>query len=373
LKIIHVSTPVSWRGGEQQLAYLVKALNDGHTNIIMCPEGSVMQDYCQKNELLFESFATRGFLNISAARFLKTLCQKHNADIIHCHDSHAHSIAVTAATLFLVKVPVVVHRRVDFPVSPGFISRYKYNHPQIKAYICVSQAILELLVPSLRHPEKAVVIHSSIDMARFTQDKSDRKLLRSELGLDDNHLLIGNTSALAPHKDHPSFIRMADILHRRFPQMRFVIIGDGPSRSEVEKLIETHKLMDIVILAGFRNNIAQLLPGLDVFVMSSRTEGLGTSILDAFASDVPVVVTAAGGIPELVDNEVTGILCEIGNSEQLAEAVVRIIEDASLRESLVTEAAKKAAQFDFRSMANKTRIVYEKILSEVDHSKPKTK
>jgi glycosyltransferase involved in cell wall biosynthesis len=107
--------------------------------------------------------------------------------------------------------------------------------------------------------------------------------------------------------------------------------------------------------------------------MSSRTEGLGTSILDAFASGVPVVATAAGGIPELVDNEVTGILCEVGNQEQLAGAVVRIVEDASLRESLVQHAAKKAAMFDYRTMADKTRAVYEKILQKADNPKTHTK
>lgn len=373
LKIIHVSTPVSWRGGEQQLAYLAQALEGKHNQLIMCPKGSELEAFCHKHRLNCHTFAARGLFNLAAARLLKTLCRLQSADIVHCHDSHAHSIAVTAAVVFSNKTPVVVHRRVDFPVSTGFFSRYKYNHPQIKAFICVSKAILDLLVPSLLHPEKAVVIHSSIDMARFGRDMSGRLSFRAGLGLNDSHILVGNTSALAPHKDHPTFIRMAKILCSRFPQMRFVIIGDGPSRPEVEQLIETNNLKNIVFLAGFRNNIAQILPGLDVFVMSSRTEGLGTSILDAFASGVPVVATAAGGIPELVDNEVTGILCEVGNQEQLAGAVVRIVEDASLRESLVQHAAKKAAMFDYRTMADKTRAVYEKILQKADNPKTHTK
>lgn len=363
MKIIHVSTPVSWRGGEQQLAYLAKALHGKHKQLIICPEGSEMEAFCQKHQLNCQTYTTRGLLNLSAARLLYKMCKLHSADIVHCHDSHAHSIAVMAAVAYSNRTPVVVHRRVDFPVSGSLFSNYKYNHPQIKAYICVSRAIREILAPSLRQPEKAVCIYSSIDLERFSGNGNRKGLLRAEFGLKNSNILIGNTSALAPHKDHPTFLNMAKILHQRFPQMRFVIMGEGPLRLETEHLIEALGLREVVFLAGFRNNIPDLLPDLDVFVMSSRTEGLGTSIIDAFASGIPVVTTAAGGIPELVEDHKTGLLCEIGNPQQLAEAVIHILDSESLRNLLVQNARTKAASFDYRIMAEKTQEVYHKICS----------
>lgn len=331
----------------------------------MCPGGSELEAFCHKHQLSCQTYTARGLFNLAAARLLKKLCRQHAAEIVHCHDSHAHSIAVTAASVFSNNTPVVVHRRVDFPVSGSFLSHFKYNHPRIKAYICVSGAILEMLVPVLKQPEKAICIYSSIDPERFSDNQKSRGVLRSELGLNDNHILIGNTSALAPHKDHPTFLKMAQILHQRFPQMRFVIMGEGSSRPGIENLIEALGLREVVFLTGFRNNIPALLPDLDVFVMSSRTEGLGTSIIDAFASGIPVVTTAAGGIPELVEDQKTGLLCEVGNPHQLTAAVIRILNDAPLRDSLVMNAKEKAASFDFRIMAEKTLMVYQKVYSGI--------
>ncbi len=232
----------------------------------------------------------------------------------------------------------------------------------VRQYICVSEAIRKILNSSLNQPEKSVCIHSSIDLSRFTEMTKNRRVLRDELGLKDTDILIGNTSALAPHKDHFTFIRTAALLIEKHTAMRFVIIGDGPMRNEVQSEIDRNGLADIIFLAGFRTNVPELLPGLDIFLMTSKTEGLGTSILDAFAAGIPVVSTRAGGIPELVEDGLTGLLADVGDHESLAQAVERLLNDQNLRNSIVKAAGAFVAESGFREMGQKTMNIYTQIL-----------
>jgi len=353
---------LSWRGGEQQLAYLIKANRNACENIVFCPENSMLHQYCSNEGIHCKTYSRRGILFIRAAYSLFLLTKRLQVSIIHCHDSHAHTMAIIAATLFGNKVPVVVHRRVDFAVKPGTFSGFKYNHPMVRQYICVSEAIRKILNSSLNQPEKSVCIHSSIDLSRFTEMTKNRRVLRDELGLKDTDILIGNTSALAPHKDHFTFIRTAALLIEKHTAMRFVIIGDGPMRNEVQSEIDRNGLADIIFLAGFRTNVPELLPGLDIFLMTSKTEGLGTSILDAFAAGIPVVSTRAGGIPELVEDGLTGLLADVGDHESLAQAVERLLNDQNLRNSIVKAAGAFVAESGFREMGQKTMNIYTQIL-----------
>jgi L-malate glycosyltransferase len=344
------------------LAYLIKANRNACENVVFCPENSMLHKYCIIEGLRCETYTRRGIFFVRAAYSLFQLSKRLQVSLIHCHDSHAHTMAIIAATLFGNKIPLVVHRRVDFPVKPGIFSSFKYNHPLVRQFICVSEAIRTILNASLKQAGKSVCIHSSIDLSRFSEVKNKRHILRAELGLKDNEMLIGNTSALAPHKDHFTFIRTATLLRKKFTSMRFVIIGDGPLHKEVQDEIDRNGLTDIIFLAGFRNNVPELLPGLDVFLMTSKTEGLGTSILDAFASGIPVVSTRAGGIPELVEDGLTGLLTDVGDHESLSLAVEQLLNDHDLRNRLIKAAETFVAGFGIREMGQKTMNVYTQIL-----------
>jgi glycosyltransferase involved in cell wall biosynthesis len=105
------------------------------------------------------------------------------------------------------------------------------------------------------------------------------------------------------------------------------------------------------------------MKSLDLFLITSKTEGLGTIVLEAFAGKVPVVATAAGGIPELVEHEVTGLLSPVGDDVSLSHAVIRVLRDAGLRETLTAAAARKAESFSFRMTAMKTLDVYREVAS----------
>jgi len=361
MTILHVSTPADWRGGEQQVAYLAIALQSmGIAQVVLCPQGSVLAARMMEASVPVSTFDKRGFMDMLVAQKIFRLSKGKSFDIIHCHDSHAHSAAVVAAVHYGVKSPVIVSRRVDFPVSTNPLSRWKYNHPSVSRIICVSQAIRDITAPAIRDVSKLAVVHSGIDLHKYEQPKGKRKLVH-ELGLSDSSKIVGNLSALADHKDYPTFIRTAEKVIHADPSIHFIIAGKGHEEKRIKKMIHDLKLNTNVHMLGFRDDIVDVMQSLDAFLITSATEGLGTIVLEAFAAGVPVVATRAGGIPEMVEDGVTGLLAPIGDAEALAEATLRILNQPELGKQLAHNASQKVKAFSYQATAEKTLGIYRNL------------
>jgi glycosyltransferase involved in cell wall biosynthesis len=282
------------------------------------------------------------------------------ADIVHVHDSHAHTFAWLAAQYFGMQTPIVVSRRVDFPVKNKRTSHLKYNHPSVKAIICVSEKIKEITAPAIQNQEVLKVVYSGIDLKRFPYSNTD--ILHREFHLPEDQLIIGNIAAIAPHKDYFTFVDTVALLVKTGLNARYFIIGgDGGEQGMVERHIQEKGLGDHIILTGFRTDIPQIFPELDVLLFTSKTEGLGTTVLDAFACGVPVVATRGGGIPEMVEHEATGLLADVGDAEGLAREVTRLVQNDRLRQQLVTQGAIRLIQFTKNATARKTFNIYQSL------------
>ncbi len=362
IRILHVGTARSWRGGEQQLAYLLKGIPPGDiSQEVFCPTDSALAEYCRKQGLNCTTARHRGPLDLSFARKLAGKCRSGNISLLHCHDSHALSAAVLAATVFSSSTPVIASRRVDFPIGKNRLSRFKYNYRRVLKVICVSEEIQRIIAPAIRRQDRLITIHSGIDVDRFASPAAGT--LRREHNIAAGAPLIGNIAALAPHKDYFTFIDTACRVHEQIPEARFVLIGEGALRKQLEEYVLAKGMKDICCFCGFRRDIPAILPELDVFLTSSRTEGLGTSILDAFASRVPVVATAAGGIPEVVRHEVNGLLAPPGDAAKLAMLVLRVLQDSELRSRLVESAFASLARFRYQATAERTASVYRECIA----------
>ena len=363
MNILHVSTARTWRGGEQQLAYLVTELEKGGANIhVFCARSSAMESFCRAQGISCTTFHKRFSFDPFAARQLRNLCRDLGFDLVHAHDSHAHTLVVLAASFWGNRIPAVVSRRVDFPVR-GSRSLRKYNHPVVRRIICVSGAIRDVMKPAVHDAERLVVVHSGVDTEKFPSHPDGR--LRRELEIPENLPIIANVAALAPHKDYPAFVATVELLVRSGVNAQFVIVGgDGGEGDRVKELIRLKQLEDRILFTGFRDDVPEILPEIDCLLFTSRTEGLGTTLLDAFAAGVPVVATAAGGIPELVRHEQTGLLAPVGDADALADCVVRMLEDDALRADLVTAARRYVEEFTKERTAEKTLDVYRQVLAE---------
>ncbi|MDA0972129.1 MAG: glycosyltransferase [Bacteroidetes bacterium] len=360
MKVLHVSSEASWRGGEQQMAYLIsESIKAGVEIRVLLRTGSAFEDWAKKERVSYEAISFAFTARISEARKLKRLSE--GVDLIHVHSGKSHDLLVMSYLLG-AKTPSILSRRVDFPPKGNLWSRYKYRHPLIKKVLCVSEAIRAMVIPILKTPEQAITVHSGVDLSRY--EGLERKgVLRTELGLGAQQKLIGIVAALAPHKDLFTFISSCSTLKKEGLNARYVIIGEGDLRKQLEAYANEMGLKDELTFLGFRKDALTLIPDLDVFLITSKTEGLGTSIIDAMASGVPVVATAAGGIPELVKHGETGIICPVGNVKALADGVKRMLSSKEEREGMIKGAKAHIQSFSYQHTAETTLKVYEEVLS----------
>lgn len=363
--VVHVSSPRSWRGGEQQLVYLAEGLRArGVDQRVVCPPDAELARVCRARGLRLDAVPRRISVDPWFARGVARAARDAGAALVHAHDPHALTAAALAAALFGLRAPVVVHRRVDFPLGRGRFSRWKYDHAAVRRIVCVSRAIAAIVRPDVREPEARLrVVHDGVDAARFAQARPDGRLRRA-LGVAPGVPLVGNVAALAGHKDHFTFVDAAERLLASGRAVRFVAIGDGPLRDDIAAYVRARGLEGAVTLAGFRDDVPSILPELDVLLFTSKEEGLGSSILDAYLCGVPVVATAAGGVPEIVEDGVTGLLSPIRDAPALAANVARVLGDAALRARLVEGGRRRAAELSVGAMTEATLAVYREAVAE---------
>ena len=363
LSVMHLSSEKGWRGGEQQIAYLIGELNSlGVNNHVVCRAGSAFHEYCIKKSIPHTSRPFTNSYEVSSAIAIKKLCQKLSIDIVHMHSSRGHSIGFISS-LFGNSSKLILSRRVDFPVKGNWFSRWKYNHPNIERIVCVSDKIREVMLPSIKNSSVLHVVHSGVDIGRFEQQGN---ILREEYTLSHATKIVANISALADHKDYFTFLNsVLEFKKNGIENIKFFIIGDGELRSPIEQYIEAHGLTDDVIMTGFRTDINQIFHEIDVFLMTSKEEGLGTTVLDAFANKVPVVATAGGGIPEMVKHEQTGLLYSVGDAQGLASGVRRVLDDSKFASQLTSNAHHLLSEkFTKERTASKTLDIYQGVVSD---------
>jgi glycosyltransferase involved in cell wall biosynthesis len=183
-------------------------------------------------------------------------------------------------------------------------------------------------------PSKTVVIYNGVDEERFSHF-NNVSTARVELGIESNDPVLGSVSSLTPHKGHIYMFQAAPKILESFPSTKFLFVGDGNLREELEGQVKILNISSNVIFTGIRKNIPELLNLMDIFVLpSSSREGLGISIIEAMAVEKPVVATNIGGIPEVVQDGKTGILVPPQNSEALAGAIIELLNDSGKAEKM---------------------------------------
>jgi glycosyltransferase involved in cell wall biosynthesis len=221
--------------------------------------------------------------------------------------------------------------------------------------IAVSQAVASVLEQDGIPPERIRVVHSGIALEIALAAKPLG--IRARLGLPPDAGIAASVGSLEPEKDHPTLFRAAKILEARHPQLHWVVAGAGREQPALERLREDLGLHHRVHLLGQVDEPMGLIVDANVFVMSSRDEGLGTSVLDAMALGTPVASTSAGGVPEMLTDG-SGLLVSPGDSRALAGAVSQILDDSALRRSLIENAWTAVRRFSADRMAGEVRNVY---------------
>lgn len=360
MNVLHLDEQRGWRGGEQQASWLIQGLarHGHHITIVGRPGEAFISDTHGDAVERRIPLALRNEFDLLSARKLAKCIKTFAIDIVHAHTSHAHMLACLGR-MMAGTGKVVVSRRVSFEPKKTRLNRWKYGLPD--RFLSVSKKVDEVLADYGLPETQRRVVHSSLNSERINV----AAISREEIDVPQEATLLLSAGALVGHKDHKTLLSAMPDVIQKYPDVRLLIAGEGELRVPIERQIDELGLADSVTLLGQRSDVPALMRASDVYVSSSWSEGLGTSVLESLACETPTVATVAGGVPEMVIDGETGYLVENRNPKVLAEAILKSLGDR--------EAAKRMAQrgrehvestFGVERMVEGTLRAYEELLAE---------
>jgi glycosyltransferase involved in cell wall biosynthesis len=307
---------------------------------------------------------------------LLRLMRQERYDVVHTYNATPSFLGRIAARL--VGVPVILHHQAGWTVTEfsPLLQRVLYTPLEYLATlastrgICVSHAIAqEARKLHIAPQHKLVVVCNGIDPAPFiaaTQNGA-RGTFRRELGIPNDHLLIGNTGRLAPQKDNQSLIQAIAGLRSILTDVPFALVlaGDGPEQKKMEDLVGSLGLTEQVRFLGFYSDIPAFLAGIDIFVSPSFREGMSISLLEAMAAARPIVTTSIPPNAELIEHEATGLLVSPKAPEEISKAIIRYVQDPDLAQRCAAAARQCVSeQYVIDRMFQETLSLYINLQQE---------
>ncbi len=364
---LHIDTARTWRGGQNQVLLTVNGLREigQRAALVAHPDGELRRRVAEGLELI--PLAPLTEMDLSAGWRLSRLLKRLQPDVIHAHDPHGVAVAALARSMATgstgsagARPPAIIaSRRVDFHLKGNSLSRWKYR--QVDCFVAASEAIRRMLLQDGVPADQAITVHEGIDMAHV--QAAPPVNLHETFFLPHRAPVVGNVAALVPHKGQRYLVDAAHLVVQAVPDARFVILGEGELRDHVERQVRDHHLEKHVLLPGFRTDVLGCIKSFDLFAMSSITEGLGTSLLDAMACSRAVVATEAGGIPEVVDPGVTGLLVPPRDPQRMAEAIIALLQDDTRRRQMGEAGfARVSERFTVERMVAETAAVYARVV-----------
>lgn len=361
---LHIDTARTWRGGQNQVLLTVNGLRAmGHRAALVAhPGGELRRRADEGLELI--PIAPRTEMDLTAAWRLARVIKRLEPDVVHAHDPHGVAMASLALSLGSGGSPagrapaLIASRRVDFHLKSNSFSRWK--HRQVDCFIAASEAIRQMLIADGVPEARTVTVHEGIDVEHVAAVPPVN--VHEAFFLPHHAPVVGNVAALVPHKGQRHLIDAAHLVVQKLPDARFVILGEGELREHLERLVREHHLEKHVLLPGFRADVLGCIKAFDLFAMSSVTEGLGTSLLDAMACEKAIVATTAGGIPEVVEDEVNGLLVEPRDHQAMADAILALLSDEPRRRAMAAAGyARVRERFTVERMVAQTAGVYARV------------
>ena len=346
-RILHVDSGRSWRGGQRQVFLLATGLRDrGYRTLVVAPTGSPLIHRSERAGLPTYRLTLRGEWDLGSARELRAVAKEWKADVVHSHDARSHSIA-RIALIGKRKTRLVVTRRVAF--APRQV-RLKYRHG-IDAFIAISNAVKAAMVKAGVPSRMIEVVYSGVPAPQAKRPRNWRR----ERGWPVSSVVCGIVGAMTNEKG----IDLISGIARKLPgevfrRTRLVLLGGKGKPGSTVAGVEG-------VDAGFVEEVHDAMAGLDVLWHPARSEGLGTSVIDAMALGVPPVAFAVGGLPEVIEDGKSGILVAPGDTAAFARAVSAVIMDDGLRAFLAEGARLRARDFDAKKMIERTAEVYHRV------------
>ncbi|MFZ5652159.1 MAG: glycosyltransferase family 4 protein [Bacillota bacterium] len=373
IRVMHVVRPSDGGIKNHILTLIGRSSREVFHHMVACPPGVTADAFSGRGIPTFLLPLKDGISLSSDMTAVKNLAyhfRENRVDIAHCHGFKAGLVGRLAA--LLAGVPAVVmtlHNSIVFSSRGSLWKNTIYTKGErilsclTDRYIAVSGDLAgEITARSRVSPGKVTVIYNGINGYHFGFPP-DRRYLERTTGIPAGHKVVGTVARLAPQKAVGDFIKAASILSR-LEGVSFLVVGDGPLREELERESRELSLSGRLFFAGERRDVDRIMPCLDVFVLTSLSEGLPLALLEAMGSGCPVVATRVGGVPEVVSDGVSGLLLEPGDVPGIARSIEMLICNREKSRQMGTEGKKMLAEsFTAGKMASAIERVYTDLVN----------
>lgn len=358
LKLMHIVLSLNTGGLEKVVINLLKGVDrDTYTPILCCLEepGTLAPEVEQLGVKIIVLEKKRTGIDYLAVAKLASILRREGVNIIHCHGTAPQFYGALAGRI--VRVPRIIytkHDRIPCNTKSELLMR-RFLARMTSKVIAVSDDAREVAVNVEKIPqEKVITIFNGIDTQKYRLN-IDIIAKKLEIGVSAYDFVIGIVARLAPEKDHNMLLDAFRIVRERMNQgIKLVIVGGGDLREELENKAKLLSINDDVIFLGERHDIPELLAAFNLFALSSTTEGLSITLLEAMAAELPIVATDVGGNPEIVLNDQTGLIVPAKSPDSMAQSIMKIINNKNMAEKM-GEAGREmvCANFSLEAMIQK--------------------
>jgi len=301
--------------------------------------------------------------NVAAIWRLMKIFKQEKVDILHCHRHQAAIYGTIAAKLAGVAVVLAhVHGlNRSLKLKRKLVNKIIFRWTN--KILAISKSVREDVLQNnyALPPDRIISLGNSIDFDRFAAVQADSKQIKESLGLRPDSFVFGTIGRLAPTKGYPYLIDAFTEVKQTIPAAELIFIGDGRSRDELQQQAKNTPCSESIHFLGRRDDVPELLRGLDAFILPSVAEGMPRSLLEAMAANVPCIATSVGGIPEIIDDGNFGFLATPANRQELAEAMITLTGMKEAERNALTERAKQNVEKKYRDekVIKKLQNIYQ--------------
>lgn len=359
MTVLHSESSLGWGGQENRTLNEMLTLREmGHRCLLACQPGAKLGIRAREAGFAVTEIRMRGLLDLPAIAALRALMRQERVHIVNTHSGRDTQLAGLAARSILSGRPRVVRtRHLALPITSRFTYSVLPDH-----VVTVSRFVGDYLASAGVPREKITAVPTGIDLDKYRASSEDGGL-RAELGLPAQATLIGTVAILRKKKGHAELLEAVPAVLAKHPDTYFVFAGDGPQTDNLKARIAEMGLQERVLMLGLRRDVVRILQSLDIFVLPTHQEALGTAFVEAGATGLPCIGTRVDGVPEVIAEGETGLLVPPQDPTAIAAAILALLDDPERRREMGRAANERVAScFSRQAMAEGMLAVYRRLL-----------
>lgn len=375
LKVLHLYASTGFWGPDRQLMQLYEPLRAEGVAMTTCvlyrqgpglPEVHPLVARVRERGWPAEQINVQARVSLSTMRSIAHLAREEGFTVVHSHEYKSNLYGCIAAWLAGAQRVASVRGYTDRTLALRLYKRFDLlTLHAFDRIIAVSEHLRQWLIRYGLPAARIVTAHDALDLALFTRNAATRAEVRCRFGIRDNQFVIASVGRLSPEKGHRCLLKAARSILSEYPDTRFVIVGDGPLRGQLEQQARSLGISTAVTFAGYQADVAGFLGASDLFVLPSLREGTPNALLEAMALAKPVVVSRVGGVPEIVQDAKTGFLVPPQDPASVAQAVLTLMRDPNRAVDMGQRARQVIEQdFNVQRLARQMVALYHELLAE---------